>query len=86
MNYAIRWIVIYPVDNAIRRLNNRSLELNSKGRCRSSEKEEESRCLVYTSSKRREIRHFHVIVVHRSRAVTAKKCTRNRDARAKLLT
>ena len=22
INYAIRWIVIYPVDNAIRRLNN----------------------------------------------------------------
>ena len=23
INYAIRWIVIYPVDSAIRRLNNR---------------------------------------------------------------
>ena len=23
-NYAIRWIVIYPVDSAIRRLNNRA--------------------------------------------------------------
>ena len=25
INYAIRWIVIYPVDSAIRRLNNRGL-------------------------------------------------------------
>ena len=27
INYAIRWIVIYPVDSAIRRLNNRGLEI-----------------------------------------------------------
>ena len=25
INYAIRWIVIYPVDSAIQRLNNRGL-------------------------------------------------------------
>ena len=38
------------------------LELNSKRLYRSSEKEE-SRCLVYTSSTKRSIRHFHVVVV-----------------------
>ena len=38
------------------------LELNSKRLHRSSEKEE-SRCLVYTSSTKRSIRHFHVVVV-----------------------
>ena len=39
------------------------LKLNSKGLYRRSEKEEESRCLVFTSSTKREIRHFHVLVV-----------------------
>ena len=30
INYAIRWIVIYPVDSAIQRLNNQGLiELHS---------------------------------------------------------
>ena len=38
------------------------LELNSKRLYGSSEKEE-SRCLVYTSSTKRSIRHFHVVVV-----------------------
>ena len=27
INYAIRWVVIYPLDSAIRRLNNRGLQL-----------------------------------------------------------
>ena len=40
-----------------------SLELNSKRLYRSSGKEKESRCLVLTSSIKREIRHFHVLVV-----------------------
>ena len=40
------------------------LELNCK-RLQSSGKEEESRCLVSTSSSKREIRHFHVVVVQR---------------------
>ena len=31
----------------------------------SSGKEGESRCLVFTSSSKREIRHFHVVVVQR---------------------
>ena len=39
-----------------------------------------SRCL-FTSSIKREIRHFHVVVVQKR----AKKCTKNRGTRAKLL-
>ena len=39
------------------------LELNSKRLYQSSGKEKESRCLVFTSSTKREIRHFHVVVV-----------------------
>ena len=38
------------------------LELNSKGRYQSSEKENERHCLVFASSTKREIRHFHVVV------------------------
>ena len=34
-------------------------------RLQSSGKEEESRCLVFTSSTKREIRYFHVVVVQR---------------------
>ena len=39
------------------------LTLNSNGLCQNSGKEKESRCLVCTSSKKREIRYFHVVVV-----------------------
>ena len=39
------------------------LELNFKRLYRSSGKEKGSRCLVFTSSTKREIRHFHVVVV-----------------------
>ena len=48
---------------------------------RSAGKEKESRCLVFTFSTKREIRHFHVVVVKwRQRNVP-----RKRDALAKLL-
>ena len=54
------------------------LELNSKGLYGSSGKEKESRCLVFTSSTKRENRQFHVVVAQRRQ--------RNvHDARAKLL-
>ena len=56
------------------------LELSSKILYQSSGKEKESRYLVFTSSAKREIR----ALVHRSRAVTARKCAKKRDARAKL--
>ena len=39
------------------------LELNSKRLYQSSEKDEESRCLLFTSSTKGEITHFHVVVV-----------------------
>ena len=39
------------------------LELNSKRLCRSSEIEEESHCLEYTSSSKSSVRHFHVVVI-----------------------
>ena len=41
------------------------LELNSKRLHQSSGKENGSRCLAFTSSTKREIRHFHVVVVQR---------------------
>ena len=41
------------------------LELNSKGLYQSSEKEKESCYLVFLSSTKREIRHFHLVVVRR---------------------
>ena len=56
-------------------------ELNSKGLYLSSRKEKENRCLMFTSSINREIRKFQVVFVQK----TAKKCTKKRDARAKLL-
>ena len=40
-----------------------SLEMNSKELYRSSGKEKESGCLVFTSSIKHEIRYFHVVVV-----------------------
>ena len=58
------------------------LELNSKGLYHSSRKEKESYCLVIPSSTKREIRHFHVVVVHRR---LRSKCTKKRAARAKML-
>ena len=56
------------------------LELNSEGLHQSSGKEKESCCLVFPSSKR-EISHFHVIVVQRRQRNVQKK----HDERAKLL-
>ena len=51
------------------------LELNSKRLFRSSGKEKESRCLVFTSSTKREIWHVHVVVVQcRQRNMQTKPC------------
>ena len=41
------------------------LELNSEGLHQNSGKEKESCCLVFPSSTKREISHFHVVVVQR---------------------
>ena len=41
------------------------MELNSIGSYQSSGKEEENCCFVFPSSTKREIRHYHVVVVQR---------------------
>ena len=41
------------------------LKLNSKGLYQRSRKEKESCCLVFPPSTKREIRHYHVVVVQR---------------------
>ena len=52
------------------------LELNSKRLYQSSGKEKESRCLMFTSSTKREFRHFHLIVVQRRQKMYKKAwCT-----------
>ena len=52
------------------------LELNSRKLYRSSGKGKEKRCLGYTSSTEREIRHFHVVVLQwRQRNVQRVWCT-----------
>ena len=56
-------------------------ELNSKGLYVSSPKKKENRFLGFTSFIKREIGK----VLRRSCEMTAKKCTKTRDARAKLL-
>ena len=58
------------------------LKLNFKGPWSSSEREIQFRRCLFTSSIKRKIRHS---VSRRSRANTGKKCTKLRDARAKLL-
>ena len=56
-------------------------ELNSYGPYSSTEREIKFRRRLFTSFIKREIRHFHVVVVQQR----AKKCTKKRYARAKLL-
>ena len=60
-----------------------SLGLNPKGPYLSLEKERENFCAVFTNSieRKHESRKFHIAIS----ATTAKKCTKKRDARAKLL-
>ena len=55
------------------------LELNSKGLHQSSGKEK--KVVVFCSRPRQNVRKFHVVVVQQ----LAEKCTKKRDARAKLL-
>ena len=47
---------------------------------RSSEKEKESRCLVFTPSTKREIRQFHVVVVQRRQRKVQKSVTHVQSA------
>ena len=55
--------------------------MNSLGPYPSTEREIKFRRRLFTSSIKSEIRHFHVVVVQKR----AKKCTKKRDAREKLL-
>ena len=57
------------------------LEYNSRGLHQSSGKEKESCCLVFPTSTKREIKHFHVVVVQRRQRNEQEK----RDARAKVV-
>ena len=60
---ASNFIALIPSRLIRQMLANFFLTLNSNGLCQNSGKEKESRCLVCTSSKKREIRYFHVVVV-----------------------
>ena len=55
-------VVLIP-SRSVRQMLAKCLQLNSTRLYRSSGKEKESRCLVFTSSTKREIRQFHVVVV-----------------------
>ena len=50
------------------------MELNFKTLHQSSGKQKESRCLVFTSSTKHEIRHFHVVVVQKKRVMHVQSC------------
>ena len=77
---ASNFIALIP-SRSIRQMLAIFLELNSEGLHQSSGKEKESCCLVFPSSSKREISHFHVVFVQRRQRNVQKK----RDARAKLL-
>ena len=57
------------------------MELNSYGFYSGSKRARKIRCRMFTSSIKRQIRRFHVVVMQ----WTSKKCTKKRDARAELL-
>ena len=81
MNVSLMFIFHIPYFFQFVKCRQFFLELNPKRLYRSSEKAKEIPCLVFTSSRKREIRHF----LRRGRAVTAKEYTKKREAPAKLL-
>ena len=79
---ALNFIALIPSRLIRQMLAKFFLELDSKGLYfKVQEKGKGSCCLVFPSSTKREIRHFHVIVVQRRQRNVQKK----RDARARLL-
>ena len=60
------------------------VEFNFKRRYQSSGKEKWSRCLVFTSSTKREIRHFHFVVVQRRQRRVQKKNVMHVSANPKI--
>ena len=71
MNVSLMFIFHIPYFFQFVKCRQFFLELNPKRLYRSSEKAKEIPCLVFTSSRKREIRHF----LRRGRAVTAKEYT-----------
>ena len=61
----LRCLKLYCAYSISSNAGNFFLELSSRGLYQSSGKEKESCCLVFPSSTKREIRHFHVVVVQR---------------------
>ena len=59
--------------------------LNSKGPYPSSQREKENRCLVFKPSRHKLQTSNQQECSRRSRATTAKKCTKKRDSRAKVV-
>ena len=74
----LRFFKLYRAYSILSNIGNLFLELSSRGLYQSSGKEKESCCLVFPSSTGTQ-------EARRSRAETAKKCTKKRDARAELL-
>ena len=74
----LRFFKLYRAYSILSNIGNFFLELSSRGLYQSSGKEKESCCLVFPSSTGTQ-------EARRSRAETAKKCTKKRDARAELL-
>ena len=56
--------------------------MNSKGLDQNSGKEKESRSLVFTSSTKREIRQFHVVVVQRRQGKVQKSVQKKKSVQS----
>ena len=69
---ASNFIALIP-SRLIRQMLGEFLWMNSKGLFQSSGKEKENCCFVFPSSTKREIRHFHVVVVQRRQRNVQKK-------------
>ena len=74
----LRFFELYRAYSILSNIGNFFLELSSRGLYQSSGKEKKSCCLVFPSSTGKQ-------EARRSRAETAKKCTKKRVARAELL-
>ena len=66
LKYALSALKYVPgIARSIRQMLANFLELNSKTVSKSRKCKKKSHCLVFTYSTKREIRHFHVVVVQR---------------------
>ena len=76
MNVSLMFIFHIPYFFQFVKCRQFFLELNPKRLYRSSEKAKEIPCLVFTSSRKRELRQFHVVVVQQ-RQMNVQKSVRN---------